>query len=407
VSTTHRGPRHAELEEATAHLESLTREWGGEDVDPTVIDGLIAVKRRDAESRAASLDSFNFGEQDDRVTTEVVEGIEASISELNEEKYRLNQLGQRIVESLREDQINFRPADAESLFRDAGVIFGDQVRRDYDQLIEFNRAITEERREALQEQLAETNARAEQIDTELGGLNERRAASLAYLRESESLAKYKELSRELTGLQADLITLDARRGAAARLVELRRDQRTLQEEHGHLQTVVERQIEEVSRSEESRFALLRRYFTEIVFEVLGQNAILAIRMNASGGLDFTAEFVGESGIATSGSQGTSYKKLLCIAFDLAMIRSYIDVPFARFVYHDGALEQLEPRKRENLVAVLKQYASLGLQPIVSVLDSDLPVPLGTDGPGAFSGDDVVLTLHDEGDDGRLFKMEPW
>ena len=292
------------------------------------------------------------------------------------------------------------------MFADAGVVFGEQIKRDYEQLIAFNHAITAERREALLAQQKQAAARVEEITTNLGELNQSRTASLEFLRESDSLAKFRELSREVSGDQAELATLDARRSAATRLMDLRRENRTLSEECGRLISAVEAEIETVSKDESSRFARLRRYFTEIVHEVLGQDAVLAIRMNNAGGLDFTAEFIGDSGTATSGDHGTSYKKLLCIAFDLALLRSNLDVSFPRFVYHDGALEQLEPRKRERLIGVLRSYADLGIQPIISLLNTDLPSPVGTSSD-TLTPDEVVSLLHDEGDDGRLFKMPPW
>ena len=129
-------------------------------------------------------------------------------------------------------------------------------------------------------------------------------------------------------------------------------------------------------------------------------------MNQQGGLEFTAEFVGDGGTATSGDRGTSYKKLMCVAFDLAMLRTFLDQPFPRFVYHDGALEQLEPRKRDKLLQVFREYAALGLQPVISVLDSELPAPVGSSHT-TLSEAEVVVTLHDEGADGRLFKMPSW
>ncbi|WP_210405936.1 DUF2326 domain-containing protein [Micromonospora sp. MH33] len=398
--------KREELAATTSDLATLTREWNGEDVDPSVLDGLISVKRRDIDAKTATLASFNFQEEDTRATSELIERTEAQIAALNEESYRLGQLTQRIIESLEEEQVLFRPRDAEILFREAGVLLGDQIKREYEQLVAFNRAITDERREALQEQFAESQARLVEIRKELETLNLRRAQSLEFLRNSDSLDKYKSLSLELTNLQGELSVLESKRAAAARLVDLRRQQRTLAEEFGHLETAVETQIEEIGRDEESRFGRLRRYFTEIIYEVLGQNAIIAIRMNSQGGLDFTAEFIGNAGIATSGDRGTSYRKLLCIAFDLAFLRTYLDVPFPRFVYHDGALEQLEPRKREKLIGVFRKYASLGLQPIISLLDSDLPLPLGS-GPQTLIPEDVIVTLHDEGQDGRLFKMPTW
>lgn len=398
--------KREELADGSAALATLTREWGGDDVDASVVDGLIAVKRREIETRAASLDSFDFGEVDLRLTAEVVEGAEQSISALNDESYRLAQLMQRISESIAGEQIVFRPRDAERLFNEAGVVFGEQIKREYDQLVAFNQAITNERREALEQQLVRAQERSAEIRSELDRLNDDRAQSLEFLRESDTLAKYKELSRELATLQGELSALEARRSAASRLLELRRNARALQEEFGHLETQVESEIEELSADEESRFGRLRRYFTEIVYEVLGQNALIAIRANSQGGLEFTAEFIGDAGTATSGDRGTSYRKLLCIAFDLAMLRAYSDVNFPRFVYHDGALEQLEPRKREKLIGVLREYDRLGFQPVISLLDSDLPAPLGSS-PSTLSAGDVVLTLHDEGASGRLFRDESW
>jgi uncharacterized protein YydD (DUF2326 family) len=398
--------KREELASTTTHLGSLSREWSGEDVDPSVLDGLISVKRRDIEAKSATLSSFNFQEEDSRTTTALVDRTESQIASLNEESYRLTRLAQRITESLEQQQVVFRPADAQALFAEAGVIFADQLKRDFNQLIAFNRAITQERRDALERQLAEALARQGEITSELDALNRQRAQSLEFLRNSDVLSKYKELSRELTELQGELSTLEAKRAAAARLLELRRQQRALTEEYGHLETAVENQIERISQDENSRFGRLRRYFTEIIYEVLGQNAIIAIRMNSQGGLEFTAEFIGNTGVATSGDKGTSYRKLLCIAFDLAMLRTYLDVPFPRFVYHDGALEQLEPRKREKLIGVFRQYAALGIQPVFSLLDSDLPSALNS-GSGTLRSEDIVLTLHDEGEQGRLFRMPSW
>lgn len=398
--------KREELASTEAHLAALTREWGGESASASVLDGLISVMRRDVESKTESLESFSFREEDARKTTELVEQTELRISALNEESYQLSQLSVRLDESLAEQQVIFRTEDARLLFEEAGIAFGEQVVRDYQQLVEFNRAITEERRQVLEDQRSEVLTRLGAIDNELVALNAERTRSLDFLREANSLQKYKELSQELVLQRAELKSLEVRREAVERLLALRREERSLREEYGHLETEVEALIGALSSDEQSRFGMMRRYFTEIVHEVLGQNAVLAIKMNNRGGLEFSAEFIGDGGTATSGDQGTSYRKLLCIAFDLAMLRTYSDVEFPRFVYHDGAFEQLEPRKREKLLGVFRQYADLGLQPIVSLLDSDLPGPLGST-PSTLTSGEVVLTLHDEGEGGRLFRMPSW
>jgi uncharacterized protein YydD (DUF2326 family) len=58
-------------------------------------------------------------------------------------------------------------------------------------------------------------------------------------------------------------------------------------------------------------------------------------------------------------------------------------------------------KKENLLAIIRRYAELGLQPIITLIDSDLPVR-DAEQP-VFSSDEIVITLHDEGEQGRSSK----
>ena len=69
-------------------------------------------------------------------------------------------------------------------------------------------------------------------------------------------------------------------------------------------------------------------------------------------------------------------------------------------------ESLDDRKKENLLEVIRRYAELGLQPIITLIDSDLPTRAGKQG-SVFDESEVVLRLHDESEQGRLFKMAAW
>lgn len=394
--------RKAELDDTKNRREALAGEWGEVVSDSSTLDGLISVKKRDLEERELSLDSLDLGLNDARVSEDVVEELEGRVSRLNEERYRLQQKVKRIAESLEQEQIFFRPRDAERLFRESGILLGDQVKKTYDQLIEFNRQITEERRLALKEQSSEAKKEIVILEARLKSLNEKISDSLAYLRESEALKKFKKLSNEVIHLKSELLHLEQQREAAGRLVELRRKERTLTEAVGRAVDEVEKEIETASGDEKSMFGRIRYYFSSIIHEVLGQDAILTVKVNNSFGIDFNAQFIDAAGLATSEDSGNSYRKLLCIAFDLAVLRAHLDEPFARFVYHDGAFEQLEKRKQEKLLGVFREYASLGIQPIATALDSDLEFA----DHDAWS-DDVALWLHDEGIDGRLFKVSSW
>ena len=84
---------------------------------------------------------------------------------------------------------------------------------------------------------------------------------------------------------------------------------------------------------------------------------------------FKAEILDESGNATSADLGHTYRKLLCIAFDMAVLRAHLDDKFPRFVYHDGVFESLDDRKKKNLLSTIREYAEFGIQPVITLIDT--------------------------------------
>jgi uncharacterized protein YydD (DUF2326 family) len=218
--------------------------------------------------------------------------------------------------------------------------------------------------------------------------------------------KYKQVSDEMVTLRADITSLERQRGFLHRLQELRAEIRTLTEERGHLQTQIEEDVEHQNSDKTSLFSAIRLFFSEIVEEVIDRKALLSVSPNQLGHLEFKAEILDESGNATSADLGHTYRKLLCIAFDMAVLRARLSDKFPRFVYHDGVFESLDNRKKENLLVVIRRYSGLGLQPIITLIDSDLPARVESGGP-VFDESEIVLALHDENERGRLFRMKSW
>jgi len=190
------------------------------------------------------------------------------------------------------------------------------------------------------------------------------------------------------------------------LQELRTEIRGLTEECTRLQAQIESDVEKQNSDKTSLFSNIRIFFSEIVEEVISRKALLNVSPNQEGHLEFKAEILDDSGNATSADLGYTYRKLLCVAFDLAVLRAHLSVKFPRFAYHDGVFESLDDRKKENLVAVLRRYAEMGIQSVITVIDSDLP-KRGPKDPPVFDQQEIILVLHDEGEPGRLFRMPSW
>lgn len=398
--------KEKQLTEKQDTAETIKKELGGSIEDISKIEGLLLLKQKETEKKQKLLDAFDFRVQDKDRTKDLVEGTDERIAILNAERYSLNQNKKKILASLEEDEILFNPDEAKRLFDEAGVLFHGQIKKDFQQLIAFNRAITDERSTYLQEERAEIEADLKRVNAELNSLGKRRSEALTFLSGTDVFSKYKQVSNEVVTLRADITSLERQRGFLHRLQELRTEIRTLGEERGHLQTQIEANVEKQNSEQESLFSTIRLFFSEIVEEVINRKALLSVSPNKEGHLEFKAEILDEAGNSTSADLGHTYRKLLCIAFDLAVLRAHIDDKFPRFVYHDGVFESLDDRKKENLLMVIRRYAELGLQPIITLIDSDLPVR-SSDDAHVFDNKEIVALLHDENAQGRLFKMKSW
>ena len=398
--------KEEELTEKQATAQTIKNELGGSIEDISKIEGILLLKQKEAEKKQKLLDAFDFRTHDKDQTKQLVDDIDGRIATLNAERYSLTQNKKKILASLEEDQILFNPDEAQRLFEETGVLFKGQIKKDFQQLIAFNRAITDERRGYLQEERSEIEAELKRVNTELTALGKKRSDMLSFLSGTDVFSKYKQVSDDMVTLRADITSLERQRGFLHRLQELRTGIRALTEERGHLQTQIEADVEKQNSDQDSLFSTIRLFFSEIVEEVINRKALLSVSPNQAGHLEFKAEILDESGNATSADLGHTYRKLLCIAFDMAVLRARIDDKFPRFVYHDGVFESLDDRKKENLLVVIRRYAELGLQPIITLIDSDLPVRTG-ENESVFGRDEIVLSLHDENEQGRLFKMKAW
>ena len=396
----------AKLKEKGAKAETIKNELGGSVEDISKIEGILLLKQQAVEKKQKLLDEFDFRAQDKGQTKALVDDVDQQIGSLNAERYSLAKNKKKVQEALEEDLILFNPDEASRLFAEVGVLFAGQIKKDYQQLIAFNRAITDERRQYLNEDLAEIDAKLKVVNAELNTLGKKRSGMLSFLNGTDVFVKYRQVSDELVTLRADITSLERQRGHLHRLQELRTEIRTLTESRVRLQTQIEANVEEQNSDQHSLFSTIRVFFSDIVEEVIDRKALINVFPNHLGNLEFTAEILDEAGNSTSADRGHTYRKLLCIAFDLAVLRAHLPDKFPRFAYHDGVFESLDDRKKENLLEVIHRYTELGIQSLITLIDSDLPVR-GQDAPPVFEANEIVLTLHDEGQDGRLFKMPAW
>lgn len=393
----------AKLKDAQDRETIVKQELGGSIEDISRIDGLLLLKQQDVNERQRLLDKFDFHSVDQAKTKKLIDKLDLQIATLNKNRYSLDFNRKKIELSLQKQQILFDPDEAESLYKEAGILFPKQLKKDFNQLIQFNRAITEERHKYLKEELSSIKKELTNINQTLLQLGEERTQTLSFLGETDIFNKYKQISNDLITLKTDIAFLERQKEFIHKLQELRTEIRLLDEQSQKVRIDMENDLEIQNTQETSLFSEIRLYFSRIVEDVISRMALLNVKINRKGHFDFSADILDEAGRSTSADDGHTYKKLLCVAFDLAILRAHLKDNFPHFVYHDGIFESLDDRKKINLLNVIRQYSNLGIQQIITVIDSD--IPLDTD--IFFDKNEIALVLHDEGIKGRLFKLPSW
>lgn len=366
------------------------------------VDGRLLIRKNELSKLKEFVENFNFREVDRQTVEDLVSEIDNQIIALNMKEYSLKNSIYHIEQSISESKIKFNPKEVKELFDEVNILFPEQVQKDFEQLIAFNKAITQERNSYLKQELKESQIELSSIQNQLIHLNEQRAKQLEFLKESELIVKFREANQEISSVQVEILDLERQKEHIQRVLDLQKQKRELQLSLNDIRNQMEENVAHINNDSESLFSQIRIYFNEIIHKVLSKNGELTVSLNEnSGNFEFQAVYQ-ESGQNTNESLGNTYRKFLCIAFDLAITRVYFDKNFPKFIYIDGVFDGLDDRKKDLLLEVLREYSNFGIQIIATTINSEV---LGLTSP--ITEQEIVLTLHDDGQDGRLFKMPIW
>lgn len=271
-------------------------------------------------------------------------------------------------------------------------------------MIEFNQKLTRERNYALRGRIRELKARRDALIEEHRKQSDERQRLMAIVQQADTFRKYKALQGEQAQRRARLSLLEDQLARVDAVSNIERKLRDLRGRRDGATSAIEKSLERGSPVQ----AAVTRYFNRFVKLILGINGEFIVSRNASGNIEFEIRTKDVIGVDTSQDQGHSYHRLLCALFDLAVLRALDKAAFYHFVYHDGILEGLDNRVKLRFLELIREIIAEGrIQYILSVIDADLPRDSETQSQLRFSPDEIVLTLSDQGDQGRLFKMAPF
>jgi|GEM_PF-607460 uncharacterized protein YydD (DUF2326 family) len=397
--------RKYELDENIAKIKSQLAERQAEvqfkeDQLPELTARLSVLQQQVDESDRA-LNAFEFDDEERRMMKELVESIEVEVATINERIYNIRYDINQIEAALsHKDKFDLR--EVERVFKESEINFPGQLKKSYEDLVNFNRQVTHERNLALRARQKSLAAEEAMLLERKRALDRERELKLRTLRDSDTFEKFKALQNNLARERAQIVYLEEQRKKLELVADLARQVREAERDRGRVVDEIKAMVARPS----SLFERFTATFNSYCLRVLSHEGIFYFRVNSNDNFDYSIglSLPGNVGVLSSQSEGTSYKKLICALFDLALLKVYETAPFFHFVYHDGLLEGLDDRKKIALLEVIREQTSTRrLQYIFSVIDSD--TPRNAQGERLeFSPDEIVLRLHDDGIDGRLFKM---
>lgn len=385
-----------EIETKKNAIETLQKQASIDVAERDKIVGLIEIKTDEKNQKANEIDKFNFYSQDVAITRNLIDSIDIELQSLNSERYRLGYEINKINKSLEQTSTEVRLDKLKELYNEVEIFFPEALSKQYEELEQFTEAISIERRKYLSENLSILKEEYAKIDEATKLKEQERSEKISVLTDIDVYDKFKVYQKELATLEAELTLLQEKLRLIDRSSTIRTEIELLKDKRKTYVDDIRRAIAGRSHAE------INRIFNQIVTEVTDTNAIISIKQNVDSNVEFAADYQTTAHITTSEADGTSYKKLLCVAFDLALLISYSSHSFYKFVYHDGVLEGLDDRVKQRLITITQRICSeYGLQYILSLIDSD--IPQNVEAPNLeFPMDTICLDLNDIDDSGKLF-----
>lgn len=387
-----------DLEEQIKQIKTYIKEQEKDsDVRSGEKDKIVGqIQNKDEEKRVLErqLEKLDFNKQDQRIISDLTERIENQISDYNKQLYQIEFDIQKLESSISE-RFSFDISRVESLFGEVEVFFPDKLKKTYNDLLEFNRKITEERNSQIQTTLIQKKSERQVIINKLRNLSEEKEQYAKLILDTSIFKKYKEYQRELAKIQEDLVRLESKLDTFDTIEKRNKQIDELKEELKKVVTEIDGELGNTISNKQ--YNSIRKIFRDLVLKILNAQAVLSIYKNTNDNIEFKYDIEN-----TAQKEGFTYGKLLCVAFDMAVIIYYSTQSYIKFIYHDDVFGSEDNRLKIRLLSVIREFCEkYDLQYIFTAIRHDFPKnePLFE-----FKDSEKILELHDGNEDGKLFYM---
>jgi uncharacterized protein YydD (DUF2326 family) len=379
-------------------LKSLIREIKDfSNTSSQAVEAEIQIAAARLKELKVQVDSFDFNLFDQQDIKYLVYNLDEKISKITNELYVSEHQIKSIDESL-STKFEFDIDSIKRLFDEISLHLPESLVRSYDELVELNIKLTQDRNKRLKKTRKQLVFKKEISNEELITLHYERGILARQLLDEKAFERFKYLQSRVSREEANLAVLNEKLEKLDVGFELKSELNDVVSK----QQVLANNISSIARQSHNEvLKAIGKRFSDLVKSATDLDTFLYVDINKAGNPDFHIKLHDHS----SQDKGESYRQIISSCFDLSLLTYYASEGYYRFAYHDGLLESLDDRLKVKVLDLWqKEGQQNGLQLIISLHDSD--VPLLENGTKMKIDDKLIIRkLHDRGDDGRLFKMK--
>lgn len=379
------------IKEENKTIKAQEKDFGIKTEDKDALVGKIQNEETERESLAKELENLDFYQQDKSTIYKLVGTIEENISAYNTVLYNIQYDIKRLENSIK-NEFSFDLKSVQNIFEEVRLHFPEQLSKSYEQLLNFNHQITQERNTQIHKTLQEKKQEEREVNSKLIDLNKQREQFRNLIQDTSLFKKYAEYQKKLVEIEKKLSRFQVQL-EALEMIEKKKEQiaETANKELHEIKNHVKEILDNTATC--TLYMSIRKTFSHIVKQILNENALITIKPNANYNIEFKPEFPN-----SAQDEGATYYKILCVAFDLAVLINYRDKSHFRFVYHDDVISGDDNGVKSRLIDVVREICEKhDIQYIFSAIKDNMP-------PSQDVEKNIVLRLHDRDESGKLFKM---
>lgn len=194
------------------------------------------------------------------------------------------------------------------IFKEVNIYFSEQLTKSYEELIEFNKAITTDRNKYVLESLENKKEELDNTQERLRDLNTKREEMLEILTETDTFKKYKNFEIALINIEKDLERYKNKISEYVILEDEISQLNNIKSNIEELKKKIRNQIDEQNQL----YLEIRKSFSKYVEMIIDKPGLLSIGENRNGNVEFKSEIYNAENELTAEGDGYSYKKFFVL-----------------------------------------------------------------------------------------------